>query len=67
LEQCEKHVVLGEQHVLRQREIVDRLDRSGLDASWARDLLKTFERLQLLLIEHRDYFRDGLAAIASRP
>ena len=67
LEQCEKHVVLGEKHVLRQREIVDHLDRNGLDTGWARGLLDTLERHQLLHIEHRDYFREGLAAIASNP
>ena len=65
LEQCEKHVVLGEKHISRQREIIDQLDRDGVDAGWARDLLNTLERHQLLHIEHRDYFREVMATIAS--
>ena len=39
LEQCEQHVAFGNQHIAGQRELIEQLDRDGLDSAWARDLL----------------------------
>ena len=43
-----RHVELGERHIARQREIIERLKQQGHDTSSAERLLNTFEALQAL-------------------
>lgn len=50
----ERHVLLGERHIARQREIVADFHRKGLRTDLAEDLLALFEQMQVLHISHRD-------------
>jgi hypothetical protein len=43
LKQVEVHIVEGEHHVRRQREIIARLERGGHDTALANELLDTLE------------------------
>lgn len=61
LAQARRHVVQGERHIARQREIVAELERKGQDALAARDLLDSFEALQVLHIADRDRLEEELA------
>ena len=61
LEQAERHVALGEQHLARQRQIVADLERDGHDTTTAVELLREFERSQAGHIEDRDHIRAELA------
>jgi hypothetical protein len=63
LEQALHHVANGEAHVRQQRGIVAWLDARGLDASIARDLLATYERV---LIMHTADRRKSLADLTVR-
>ncbi|TIX16220.1 MAG: hypothetical protein E5V46_03325 [Mesorhizobium sp.] len=54
LAMLEQHVLLGERHIARQREIVADLHQKGFRADLAEQLLKLFEQMQLLHIAHRD-------------
>jgi DNA-binding response OmpR family regulator len=49
-----EHVAQAEHRIQRQRELVDRMEREGLDAYLARDLLAWFERALRDLIDDRD-------------
>jgi hypothetical protein len=46
LRQAEEHVVLGEQHIARQRVLIAELERNTRDTAKAAELLKEFEELQ---------------------
>jgi len=46
LRQAKQHAWVGLQHIRRQREIVEELERDGHDATMARTLLKTYEGTQ---------------------
>ena len=48
---AQRHVMEGEGHVQKQRDIVAELERDGHDTTQARELLRTFEEL---LGEHYD-------------
>jgi DNA-binding response OmpR family regulator len=54
LRQAIGHIAQAEHRVERQRELVDRLEREGVDAYLARDLLAGFERALRDLIDDRD-------------
>jgi len=62
LEMAERHVLEGEHHVARQREIVAELARDGHNTSKAAILLRTFEDLQAIHVADRDRLRKELAA-----
>ena len=61
LEQARRHVAEGAVHVRRQRGIVAWLDAHGLDASIARDLLATYERILVMHTADRDRLIKELA------
>jgi hypothetical protein len=61
LAQAERHVIEGESHVKRQRELVAGLKRDGHDASQAIDLLRQFEQLQEMHVADRDRLRKELS------
>ena len=63
LNQAERHVILGERHVARQRQLVAGLEASGLDASRSRALLATFEDLLVLHKADRDRLRYELVGL----
>ena len=63
LEEAEGHVVLGEQHIVRQRQLVFELERDGHDTTVAKQLLAEFEATQVLHAEHRDRLRQQLAEL----
>ncbi|TGQ80788.1 hypothetical protein EN851_34655 [Mesorhizobium sp. M8A.F.Ca.ET.208.01.1.1] len=58
----EQHVLLGERHIARQREIVADFHRKGLRSDIAEELLSLFEQMQLLHVAHRDRVRNCTAA-----
>jgi hypothetical protein len=60
LARAERHVAQGEQHILRQRELIDALQRKGDDTSLAEDLLRRFEETQRMHIADRDRLRSAL-------
>jgi len=67
LAQVERHVSLGRSAIVRQREIVYRLERDGHYAGEAKRLLATSEKLQKMLMADRDRLLRKLAsAKASR-
>jgi hypothetical protein len=57
LEQAERHVLLGMRHVMRQRELIQRLESGGHDTREANRLLRQFEDLLELHIHDRDRLR----------
>jgi hypothetical protein len=50
LEMARRHVREGEEHIARQRELAQKLEQDGLDATEAWNLLRLF---QSTLHEHR--------------
>ncbi|WP_189561984.1 hypothetical protein [Mesorhizobium sp. M2A.F.Ca.ET.037.01.1.1] len=54
LAMLEQHVLLGERHLARQREIVAYIHQKGFRADLAEELLELFEQMQLLHIAHRN-------------
>jgi hypothetical protein len=58
LEQAERHVLKGESCVLRQRELVARLERNGHDTVDAKGLLHQFEELLAVFTQDRDRLRS---------
>jgi hypothetical protein len=64
LAMAEGHVIQGESHIARQKEIVAELERDGRveAAETARELLATFELTQKSHVEDRDRLRAKLAA-----
>jgi hypothetical protein len=62
----ERDICDGERHLLRQREIVDELERHGRGhsrtADMARDLLASFETAQLLPLKDRAHLLEALWA-----
>jgi hypothetical protein len=67
LAQVERHVREGERHVLRQREIVDELERHGRGNSpttkMARDILASFEMAQSAHLNDRVRLLQALREI----
>jgi len=62
LELAERHVELGELHVVRQRLIVERLREDSAIFLKAKRLLELFETTQREYIRHRDSLRSALAS-----
>jgi len=60
LETAERHVQMGESHIARQRKLIDRLPAGSPILAKARQLLETFEEIQLRHIEHRDALREAV-------
>jgi hypothetical protein len=58
---AETHVALGEQHLLRQRELIVELEKGGHDTSLAQSLLQTFEQSQTMHLADRERLRRELA------
>ncbi|TGS86186.1 hypothetical protein EN817_18675 [Mesorhizobium sp. M3A.F.Ca.ET.174.01.1.1] len=54
LEMLERHVLLGERHIERQREIVADFRHRGYRTDLAEELLDLFEQMQILHVAHRD-------------
>jgi hypothetical protein len=61
LAQAEEHVQLGLTHIAKQHAIIAELERDGLDAKMARELLTTFEEMQRSHVADRDRLREELA------
>jgi hypothetical protein len=62
--QSENHVVRGERHIERQREIAASLEKTDRqEARRARDLLAQFEEMQVMHIVFRDRLRSELAKV----
>lgn len=64
LEQARRHVAEGEKHVGSQRELVTQLERDGHDSTQARQLLREFEEVQRLHVEHRDRLEQEIIDVA---
>jgi hypothetical protein len=62
LAQAERHVLKGESHIDRQRQLVAELERDGDDITLATKLLLQFEQLQAMHIADRDRLRQELGA-----
>ena len=61
LARAEKNVADSERNVQRQREIIARLERQGLDAKIAKDLLVQFELTLTSRRRNLDQIRDNRA------
>ncbi|RWA94864.1 MAG: hypothetical protein EOQ32_10275 [Mesorhizobium sp.] len=60
LEMLERHVLLGDRHIERQREIVADFHHKGFRTDLAEDLLTLFEQMQLLHVAHRDRLLNSM-------
>lgn len=60
LRMADRHVALGEQHVVQQEELVSRLRLDGLPTGDAEQILATFQSLLEDHRRHRDLIADGL-------
>lgn len=58
---AEDHVALGKRHIDMQHELIAGLLRNGHDAAQARELLATFEELQLAHTADRERIQRELA------
>jgi hypothetical protein len=65
LEEIDRQIALGKEHIAKQREMIEELDREGHDTSAAKELLETFlatqaahEERQRTLIEDLGGTRD---------
>lgn len=63
----EEHMGQGEQHIRRQREIIDDLVRHGQDVIAARELLSAFEETQARHTNERSRVLRELAGEVTRP
>jgi hypothetical protein len=66
LRQARAHVELGKEHVIRQRALVERLERDGHDGTMARLLLRTFEETQGMHLADVDRLVGELAEFDNR-
>jgi arginine repressor len=62
LAQAEDHIILGERHIVRQRELVAELEQKGHDTTEAKRLLAEFEELQVMHLADCDRLRRELDA-----
>ncbi|HEV2549835.1 MAG TPA: hypothetical protein VGU20_21160 [Stellaceae bacterium] len=60
LQRAKEHVAQGERHIRRQQEIIQQLQDHGHDTELARELLATFEQLQVSHLADRDRFAKML-------
>jgi len=63
LAMAERHVAEGEVHLLRQRQLVSDLRRSGHDTTESEKFLAQLEAMQVMHLEHRDRLRLELGSI----
>jgi len=63
LQQAREHVLLGGQHIARQREIVAELTDRGVDPTQAIRLLVNFEETQVMHLAHFDRLKAELLAL----
>jgi hypothetical protein len=63
LAQAEEHVVMGQKHITRQRELVAKLERNGQDSSEAQRLLREFEEIYAMHLANRERLRHEAASI----
>lgn len=61
LQEAERHVAEGREHINKQRQIIAELERDGHDTSTARELLETLEQSQRMHEEHRAHIKAELA------
>jgi hypothetical protein len=59
---AEEHVQLGLVHIAKQHAIIAELERDGLDATLAREVLTTFEEMQRAHVADRDRLKAELEA-----
>jgi hypothetical protein len=57
LTQAERHIVLGEELIARQRELIAELEQNDHDSTEAKRLLATFEQVQATHMAGRDRLR----------
>ena len=55
---AEKRVVASDRDVMRQRQIIDVLERGGRDITAATELLRRFEAAHVLSVQRRDQLLD---------
>jgi hypothetical protein len=60
LMETEQHITRGEQLIAEQREIISNLQRDGLDAARARELLAALEETQRQHVAARDRIQQEL-------
>jgi hypothetical protein len=60
LMETEQHITRGEQLIAEQREIISNLQRDGLDAARARELLAALEETQHQHVAARDRIQQEL-------
>lgn len=65
LADAERHVIEGEHHIRKQREIIAGLRERGYVTADAEALLRTFEDTQRLHLTDRDRLRRELALLKS--
>ncbi|WP_120708254.1 hypothetical protein [Rhizobium jaguaris] len=61
LKLAKQHVAQGRRHIIRQKQIIFELARGQHDTSQARQLLSTFEELQLMHVAERNRLQKELA------
>jgi hypothetical protein len=66
LRQARAHVERGKEHVIRQRALVEELERDGHDTTMARLLLRTFEETEGMLLADVEQRVKDLAAFDKR-
>jgi hypothetical protein len=63
LAQADAHVQLGLTHIAKQHIIIANLDRDGIDATLAREVLDTFEDMQVSHVADRDRLAKSLETL----
>lgn len=66
LRQALAHAALGREHIARQRQIILDLDSAGSDATTARELLETFEQMQVLHEADVHRLTNAIAQLGAR-
>lgn len=61
--EAERHVAEGEEHLSRQRAVIDRLGFDGHDTAKAEALFRQFQQIQAMHIAHRDRLRRELDTV----
>jgi hypothetical protein len=61
LEETDRHIAVGREHIARQREIINELDREGHDTSAAKQLLETFLETQAAHEDNRRMLLEELS------
>ncbi|MDP3491886.1 MAG: hypothetical protein Q8R82_02140 [Hyphomonadaceae bacterium] len=67
LEMVQRHVREGAAHVIRQTELVAKLELDGHDATAAQSLLSTFEEMQAEHLAHLDRIRGRVEIQTETP